>query len=47
MMALLEKWLKRQNIQILKMHSRRSAEPFYRKLGHMEMPFDDPSIQEQ
>ncbi len=47
MMFLLEKWLKRQNIKVLKMHSRLSAEPFYRKLGFAEMPFDDPSIQEQ
>lgn len=47
MMALLEKWLRRQNIKVLKMHSRQSAEPFYRKLGFTDMPFDDPSIQEQ
>ncbi|ETZ04784.1 acetyltransferase (GNAT) family protein [Holospora undulata HU1] len=45
-MALLEKWLKRQNIKVVKMHSRLSAESFYRKRGFLEMPFDDPSIQE-
>ena len=47
MMALLEKWLKRQNIKLVKMHSPLSAEHFYRKLGYIEMPFEDPSIQER
>jgi histone acetyltransferase (RNA polymerase elongator complex component) len=46
-MCLLENWLKRQNIKVIKMHSRLSAEHFYRKLGYIEMPFDDPSIQER
>lgn len=29
------------------MHSRLSAEAFYRKLGFAEMSFDDPSIQQE
>lgn len=48
MIYLLEKWLKRQNIKVIKLHSRLSAEHFYRKLGFVEMEFNDqPSIQEQ
>ncbi|MCC8377371.1 MAG: GNAT family N-acetyltransferase [Rickettsia endosymbiont of Graphium doson] len=45
MMQLLEKWLKDQNIKILKMHARISAEAFYRKLGYIDMEFNDISIQ--
>lgn len=47
MMLLLEKWLKKQSVKIIKMHARLDAEPFYRKLGYVEMPFDEPSMMEQ
>jgi len=47
MIFLLEKWLKRKNIKVVKMHSRQGAEAFYRKLGFVDMPFDDDSIQER
>lgn len=45
MMQLLEKWLKSQNIKIIKMHARPDAEAFYRKLGYIDMEFNDISIQ--
>ncbi|WP_341789018.1 MULTISPECIES: GNAT family N-acetyltransferase [unclassified Rickettsia] len=45
MMQLLEKWLRDQNIKILKMHARISAEAFYRKLGYIDVEFNDISIQ--
>ncbi|HJD66421.1 MAG TPA: GNAT family N-acetyltransferase [Rickettsia endosymbiont of Bembidion nr. Transversale] len=45
MMQFLEKWLRDQNIKILKMHARISAETFYRKLGYIDMEFNDISIQ--
>ena len=45
MMQLLEKWLRDQNIKVLKMHARISAEAFYRKLGYIDMEFNDISIQ--
>ncbi|ABE04568.1 hypothetical protein A3306_07355 [Rickettsia bellii] len=45
MMQFLEKWLRDQNIKVLKMHSRISAEAFYRKLGYIDMEFNDISIQ--
>ncbi|WP_395477397.1 GNAT family N-acetyltransferase [Rickettsia endosymbiont of Pantilius tunicatus] len=45
MMQLLEKWLRDQNIKILKMHARISAETFYHKLGYIDMEFNDVSIQ--
>lgn len=44
LMKLLEKWLKSQGRTIFKMHSNLRAEPFYRKLGYVDMPFDDPCI---
>ncbi len=47
MMEYLEKWLKYKDIRLLKLHSRLSAEAFYRKLGYHDCQFDDPSIQEQ
>ncbi len=43
-MKLLEKWLKQRNINILKMHARLNAESFYRKLGYIDMEFNDVSI---
>lgn len=47
MILCLEKWLKRRNIKFVKTRIRLSAEPFYRKLGFVEMSFDDCSVQEQ
>lgn len=44
LMKLLEKWLKSQGRTIFKMHSNLRAEPLYRKLGYVDMPFDDPCI---
>lgn len=45
MMLNVERWLKKQKLEVLKMHSRLSAEGFYRKLGYVEMAFNDPCIQ--
>ncbi len=47
MMDLLEKWLKKQNVKILKMHANLRAEHFYRKLGYVETTFDDPCISQE
>ena len=44
MMKLLEKWIKSQGGDIIKMHANLSAEKFYRKLGYVDMVFDDISI---
>lgn len=44
MMKLLEKWIKNKGRTVLKMHANLRAEPFYRKLGYVDMPFDDPCI---
>lgn len=41
MILFLEKWLKKQNIKLLKMHSRPTSLAFYKKRGFVEMPFDD------
>ncbi|MGD0465894.1 MAG: bifunctional GrpB family protein/GNAT family N-acetyltransferase [Gammaproteobacteria bacterium] len=46
-MQTLEKLGKYQKQQFIKMHARLSAEQFYRKLGYVDMPFDDPSIQKE
>lgn len=45
MIQFLEKWLRSQNIKVLKMHVRPSAETFYRKLGFVDIEFNDISIQ--
>ena len=45
LMKIIEKWGKYQGQQFIKMHARLSAEQFYRKLGYIDMKFDDPSIQ--
>lgn len=45
MMILLEKWIKIEGRQVIKMHARPSAENFYRKLGYKECDFDDQCIQ--
>lgn len=42
MMDLLEKWLKQQGKTIIKIRVTLRAEQFYRKLGYIEMPFNDP-----
>jgi GrpB-like predicted nucleotidyltransferase (UPF0157 family) len=46
MMNFLEKWVQLKGKKILKMHSRLSAESFYRKLGYFDIIFEDPCIQE-
>lgn len=40
----LEHWIKRQGKTVIKMHAALGAEQFYRKLGYVDMEFDDPSI---
>jgi len=46
--ALLDRHSHKYNGQkFIKMHARLSAEQFYRKLGYVDMPFDDPSIQKE
>ncbi|HQS83553.1 MAG: hypothetical protein B7Y25_01930 [Alphaproteobacteria bacterium 16-39-46] len=47
MVKLLEKWIKHQGRSFLKMHARLSSENFYRRLGYIEMPFEDPCIQKE
>lgn len=47
MMKLLEKWIKSQGRDIIKLHAKLSAEKFYRKLGYAEMEFDDVSISKE
>jgi GrpB-like predicted nucleotidyltransferase (UPF0157 family)/GNAT superfamily N-acetyltransferase len=44
MMHLLERWVKYQNRQVIKMHANLEAELFYRKLGYAEIEFNDISI---
>ena len=46
-MYLVEKWLKHQKINSLKMHAYLNAEGFYRKLGYQNCFFNDASIQPQ
>lgn len=47
MLLLLEKWLKRHDKKILKLHSRLNAEEFYRKRGYDDMEFDDQCIKNE
>ena len=47
MMALLEKWIKHQDRGVIKIHAALRAERFYRKLGYIEMEFNDQSISEE
>ena len=47
MMKLLEKWIKSQGHNIIKIHANPNAEDFYRKLGYVEMEFDDVSISKE
>ncbi len=47
MMKLLEKWIKSQGRNIIKLHANPNAEKFYRKLGYTEMEFDDVSISKE
>ena len=44
MMNLLEKWIKQQGKQIIKLHANLEAEQFYRKLRFNNMEFNDISI---
>jgi GrpB-like predicted nucleotidyltransferase (UPF0157 family)/predicted GNAT family N-acyltransferase len=44
MMKMIEKWIKTQGRNIIKLHANPNAEKFYRKLGYAEMEFDDVSI---
>jgi GrpB-like predicted nucleotidyltransferase (UPF0157 family)/ribosomal protein S18 acetylase RimI-like enzyme len=44
MMQLIEKWLRHQGKEVIKMHAYLGAEGFYRKLGYSDMNFDDISI---
>jgi GrpB-like predicted nucleotidyltransferase (UPF0157 family)/GNAT superfamily N-acetyltransferase len=47
MMKLLEKWIKSKGRNIIKLHANPNAEDFYRKLGYVEMEFDDVSISKE
>ena len=47
MMKMLEKWIKSQGHNIIKIHANPNAEDFYRKLGYVEMEFDDFSISKE
>jgi hypothetical protein len=46
-MGLLEKWLKLHGRTTIKMHANLSAEHFYRKLGYVDMEFDDIPISKE
>ena len=45
-MRLVEKWIKTQGRNIIKLHAAPEAEHFYRSLGFIDMEFDDVSISE-
>jgi GrpB-like predicted nucleotidyltransferase (UPF0157 family)/GNAT superfamily N-acetyltransferase len=47
LMKLIEKWLKHHGRSIIKMHAHLRAEKFYRKLGYVDMEFDDVSISKE
>ena len=47
MMKLLEKWIKSQGHNIIKLHANPNAEHFYRSLGVINMEFDDVSISDE
>lgn len=47
MMILLEKWLKKEGIKFLKIHTDLRAEIFYRKLGYKNYHYNDDDIYEQ
>lgn len=44
LMQLLERWIKYHGKKVVKLHASLKSEGFYRKLGYIEMPFDDLSI---
>ncbi len=46
-MQLVEKWIKFQGRNIIKLHANPNAEKFYRKLGYTEIEFDDVSISKE
>ena len=46
-MQLVEKWIKTQGRNIIKLHANPNAENFYRKLGYVDMEFDDASISKE
>jgi len=47
MMKLLEKWIKSQGRNTIKLHAALEAEHFYRSLGFIDMEFDDISISKE
>ena len=47
MMQLIEKWIKSQGRNIIKLHANLNAEKFYQKLGYAEMEFDDVSMSKE
>ena len=47
MMRMIEKWIKSQGRNIIKIHANPNAEDFYRNLGYAEMEFDDVSISKE
>ena len=47
MMKTIEKLIKSQGRNIIKLHANPNAEDFYRKLGYVEMEFDDVSISKE
>jgi hypothetical protein len=44
MMRMIEKWIKSQGRNIIKLHANPKAEHFYRSLGFIDMKFDGTSI---
>lgn len=47
LMELLERWIVLQGRETIKLHSALEAEAFYRKLGYVDIEFDDPCIAPQ
>ncbi len=43
-MGLIEKWIKTQGIQTIKLHAKPRERPFYEKLGYTDIEFDDVCI---
>ena len=46
LMLLLEKWVKIRGKKVIKLHSALDAEHFYRKLGYVDVEFDDKGVVE-
>jgi GNAT superfamily N-acetyltransferase len=46
LVQIVERWVKLQERKVIKLHANLKAENFYRKLGYINMPFEDPQLHE-